>query len=223
MLQILQLGFEHCQSGLNKQEAARRSSQQSLALLLTGASNWSLACSIWITKKDLLRFVTVLIGSRRFVVRSWPKTSQSQNHTAKLHKTQKETLVPRGSPHFARKKRVSVCAIARTTGLPRGAGIAERQKNGVNQEIAEIFLGLKLGHPIGLLVEPLKTPPTSLFSELCKKIVWKPTRFQLSFNWCVLLRTTHGFWSSPVYGWYNCITIICHIPIHLQILVGWTR
>jgi len=64
-----------------------------------------------------------------------------------------------------------VCAIARTTGLPRGAGIAERQKNGVNQEIAEIFLGLKLGHPIGLLVEPLKTPPTSLFSELCKKIV----------------------------------------------------
>jgi hypothetical protein len=64
-----------------------------------------------------------------------------------------------------------VCAIARTTGLSRGGGVAERQKNGVNQEIAEIFLGLKLGHPIWLLVEPLKIPPTSLFSELCKKNV----------------------------------------------------
>ena len=46
--------------------------------------------------------------------------------------------------------------------------IAERQKNGVNQEIAEIFLGLKLGHPIWLLVEPLKNHPgNSPLNDAC--------------------------------------------------------
>ena len=96
--------------------------------------------------------------------------------------------------------------------------MAENQKNGVNQEIAEIFLG-SLGHAISLLVDWTveKTAKWSLFWVLCKKNLWTPSRS--NGQWCMLLRTAHGFWSSAVYG---DITIIYHISRYPGILVYWS-